>query len=138
MRHVALEVPLGLLALRGDAEGDDARDAGVERGGDRLDRAALARGVAALEHDDVPQAVGLAPVLQLQQLDLQDVLLFLVIGPRHPLVVGIVLPPGVDRDALGIEQNRIVVFVVDNGVTIEVYLHRRNLAQRGNGGVTAR
>ena len=65
MLHVPLEVPLPALALGGRGEGDDAGGPGVEVLGEAVDRAALPGGVAALEHDDVPDAVVLAPVLQL-------------------------------------------------------------------------
>ena len=48
---VALEVPLAALALGRRGQRGDARDARVQVLGDPLDRAALAGGVAALEHD---------------------------------------------------------------------------------------
>jgi hypothetical protein len=55
-----------------------------------LDRAALAGGVAALEHDDVPVPVRLAPLLQLQQLDLQQPFVFLVVQ-QHGVVIVVVI-----------------------------------------------
>jgi hypothetical protein len=54
------------------------------------------------------------------------------------MVIGIVLPPGIHRDAAGIEQDRIVVLVVDNGVAIQVYLHARTLTLVDGPGVTDR
>ena len=80
---VALEVPLRAFAFGGLLQRDDACTARVEMLHEPLDGAALARGVAALEHDDVPVPVGLAPLLQLQQFDLQQPLLLLVVGARH-------------------------------------------------------
>ena len=75
--------------------------------GEPLDRAALARRIPALEEDDRAPAVVLEPVLELQQLDLQPVLLLLVFVAIHPLRVRIALLPGVDRIALRIDQVRI-------------------------------
>ena len=51
---VALEIPLALFAFGGLGQRDDGRAARIEEFGEALDRAALARGVAALEkHDDL-------------------------------------------------------------------------------------
>ena len=61
---VALEVPLGLLAVGGRRQRRDARDAGAEVLGDPLDRRALARRVAALEDDDDALAGGPHPLLE--------------------------------------------------------------------------
>jgi hypothetical protein len=72
---VAVEVPLAALGLRGLGQRDDPGGARVEVLHEPLDRAALARGVAALEQDHVLGAGVLRPVLELQQLDLQLVLL---------------------------------------------------------------
>ena len=71
MSDVSLEVPLGAFPLGGLLQGNHAGAAGVEMLHETFDGAALARGVAALEHDDVPQAVGLTPLLQFEKLDLQ-------------------------------------------------------------------
>ena len=62
----------------------------------------------------------LDPVLQLQQLDLQQALLAVVLGAGHPLVVRVVLAPGVDRLAVRVEQDRVVVVVVVDPVVAEV------------------
>jgi hypothetical protein len=67
---VALEVPLGALAVGRLLERDDACPARVEVFHESFDGAALACRVPPLEHDDVPQTVGLTPLLQLQQFDL--------------------------------------------------------------------
>ena len=116
---VALEVPLRAFLLGGLLQRDDAGAARVEVLHEPLDGAALARGVAALEHHDVPEPVGLAPLLQLQQLDLQQPLLLLVLVAGHPVVVRVVLPPGVDDLAAGMqEQHRVVVIVVADGVGV--------------------
>jgi len=37
---------------------------------------------------------------------------------RHAFVIRVVLAPGIDRDALAIDQNRIVVIVVIDGVAV--------------------
>ncbi len=61
----------------------------------------------------------LHPVLQLEQLDLQEALFPVVVGARHPLVVRVVLPPGVDRLAVGPQQHRVVIVVVLDAVVAE-------------------
>ena len=84
-----------------------------------LDRAALPGGVAALEQDHVLGARVLRPVLELQQLDLQLVLLFFVDVAIEPLVVGVVLAPGLDRIAPRVDQVRVgEVFVVPHAVAV--------------------
>jgi hypothetical protein len=114
---VALEVPLGALAVGGFLQRDDAGAARVEVLHEPFDGSALARGVAALEDYDMPAAVGLAPLLQLQQFDLQQPLLLLVVGALHPLVVRIVFAPGVDIRTVGLlNEHRIVVVIVSYGV----------------------
>jgi hypothetical protein len=105
-----------------------------------LDGAALASGVAALEHDDVSQAVRLAPLLQLQQFDLQQPLLLLVLLALHSLVVRIVLAPGVDDLAAGLDdQLGVVVIVVAHRVAVQgrnVESHRRNVSTPAKSSVT--
>ena len=80
VRRVALEVPLGLFALGGRAEGDHAANAGVQGFGDALDGAALAGSVAALKERDDAQPLMLDPLLQLGELDLETAELFLVLA----------------------------------------------------------
>ncbi len=70
--HVALEVPLRLLALGRDAEGADAGDARVQGFGDALDDAALAGRVATFEEADDLEPAKLDPFLELDQLDLKS------------------------------------------------------------------
>ena len=120
MVDVALEVPLGAFAFGGLLQRDDAGAARVEVLHEPLDGAALARGVAALEHDDMPVPVGLAPLLQLQQFDLQQPLLLLVLVALHPLVVRVVLAPGVDvgRRSGCTKQHRVVVVIVADCVAL--------------------
>ena len=48
------------------------------------------------------------------------VLLLVVLLPGHPLVVGVVLPPGVDRSARRVDQHRVVVVVLADGVALDV------------------
>jgi hypothetical protein len=62
--------------------------------------------------DDQLLAGVLHPVLQLDQLDLEQPLGDLVLVPRHALVVRVVLPPGVDHPAVGPDQDRVVIVVV--------------------------
>ena len=112
VRHITLEVPLGLFPLARLHQRHDRRAAGVQVLGEPLDRAALAGRVAALEHDDDPLPGGLHPVLQLDELDLQRALRALVVVPRHPRVVRVVLAPGVDRAAVRIAEHGIVVLVI--------------------------
>ena len=87
---VALEVPLGALPLGGRGQRDDAADARVEVLHHPLDRATLARGVAALEHDDEARTGGLHPLLHLDELRLQAQQLGLVALPGQPLARGAV------------------------------------------------
>ncbi len=62
------------------------------------------------------QAVGLAPLLQLQQFDLQQPLLRFVLVAPHALVIRIVLPPRVDVYPAWLpNQHRVVVVIVTNG-----------------------
>ena len=71
MRDIALEIPLGALALVGRGQRRDPADARIEALGDALDDAALAGGVAPFEqHDDLEVLVH-HPVLQLDQFALQ-------------------------------------------------------------------
>jgi hypothetical protein len=85
-----------------------------------LDGPALARGVASLEHDHVPPAGALAVVLQLQQLDLQPALQPLVLVARHAVLVGVALAPRVDVVAVPVQQDRVVVVLVVDGVAVFV------------------
>src|SRR5690348_5816472 len=82
MRDVALKVPLGLFALGGGGEGDDAGEPRIEQCGHALDDAALAGGVAALEDDDDPEPAVTHPVLELDHLALQPAQLLLVLLAR--------------------------------------------------------
>jgi hypothetical protein len=112
MRYVPLEVPLGPFPLARLDQGHYRGAARVQVLGEPLDRAALTRRIAALEHEDEALVDGLDPVLQLDQLDLQRPFQVLVLGPRHLLRVWVVLPPGVHDPAVRPAQYRVVVFVV--------------------------
>ena len=59
--HVPLHVHLALLAVGRRGQRDEAEDARARALRDRLDRAALARRVAAFEDDDDAQALSLSP-----------------------------------------------------------------------------
>ena len=71
MLHVALDVHLRLLPVRGCGQGHNPKNARADALGDGADGAALARAVAALKHDDDPQAFIFDPFLELTQLRLQ-------------------------------------------------------------------
>ena len=75
---VPLEVPLRALAFGRDRQGDDPGDPGVEELRDPFDRAALARGVTALEDDDDTLPGRLHPLLDGDELLLQALQLGLV------------------------------------------------------------
>ena len=77
------EVPLRALTVVGCRQGHDAAHAGVQPLRDALDRAALARRVAAFEQDQHLLAAGSHPVLQLDELGLQPEQLAEVQVARH-------------------------------------------------------
>jgi hypothetical protein len=80
--------------------------------GEPLDGAALAGRVAALEHHNQPLTGGLDPVLELQQLDLQQPLGPLVLLAPHPLGLGVALAPGIHRPTVGSHQHGLVVIAI--------------------------
>jgi Tannase and feruloyl esterase len=71
MRDIALEIPLGALALGGRRESGDTADPRIETLGNALDHAALASGIATLEQDHHLFAPGDQPVLHLHQFALE-------------------------------------------------------------------
>ncbi|SPE23645.1 hypothetical protein SBA5_400056 [Candidatus Sulfotelmatomonas gaucii] len=96
MSHVALKIPLRLLALRRRCQRHDAAHARIERLGDALDGAALARGIASFKQRHHAQAFVANPLLQLYQLDLQP--------PELTLVFAVLAQPlGITRAFLLIE-----------------------------------
>jgi hypothetical protein len=89
----------------------------------------------------VPVAVGLAPLLQFQQFDLQQSLLLLVILALHPLVIRVVLAPGVDGLAARLDQQlRIVVIVVADAIRVVLICqeHRQKVSIHAYSEVTLR
>jgi hypothetical protein len=61
----------------------------------------------------------LGPVLKLQELDLEGVLLILVLVAVHPIVVRIIGPPGFNRISARIDQVRVrAMLVVANCVSL--------------------
>ena len=82
--------------------------AGIQVLGEALDCSALAGGIPALEDDHVPELLVLAPVLELQQFNLQPVFLQLVLLAGHPLLVGVVFPPRLHGRAAGVDQFRVL------------------------------
>ncbi|MNC24781.1 hypothetical protein D3C75_728460 [compost metagenome] len=71
MDEVALPIHLGLFPVGGRRQRHHAKHPRADPLGDRLDRAALACTIAALEDDAHLQALGHHPFLQLDQLDVQ-------------------------------------------------------------------
>src|SRR5215469_11220926 len=78
LHDVALEIPLPALTLGRDGERDDPRVAGIQVFHESFDGTAFTRRVAALKDDDNAVARILNPVLQLEQLHLQQPLLVIV------------------------------------------------------------
>ena len=115
MLHVSLEVPLGRFTLGRLLQRDHPGTAWIQMLHEAFDGAALARRIAPFEDEHVPAARALAPLLELQQLDLQQPLLQLVLVATHALVVRIVLTPGVDDVAPGKGQEAgiVIIAVVD-------------------------
>ncbi len=72
MGDVALEVELALLPLRGGGQCDDPKDPGADPLGDRLDGAPLAGPVAPLEDDADLEPLVHHPLLQPDQLHVQE------------------------------------------------------------------
>jgi hypothetical protein len=112
MLDVALEVPLTLFPLGGFAERDHPSTARIKVFGEPLDGAALAGRVPTLEHDHHPLACYGYPVLEFQQLDLQQALRPVVLRPAHPRPVRIVVPPRVHFGAIRPPQDRLVLVAV--------------------------
>ena len=71
VRQIALYVHLGLLALGRRGERNDAKHPRTHPLGDRLDRAALAGAVAALEDDAHLEPLELDPLLQLDEFHME-------------------------------------------------------------------
>ena len=112
MLDVALEVPLRALPVRRLVQRHDARTARVEVLGEALDGAALAGGVAALEHQDDALPCLLDPALELEEFDLQAALLDLVLPALHALRIGVALAPRLDERARRVDQLAVVVPVL--------------------------
>ena len=88
MGHVALQVELRLLAVGGRGQRHHPEHARAHPLGDRLDRPALAGGVASLEHDDHAQALVLDPFLQRAEVDLQLAQRLVIVLAPHGLFDG--------------------------------------------------
>ena len=97
VRHVALEVPLGSLAVVGRGQGHDAGDARVQALGDALDDAPLACRVATLEQDHRLVSRRHHPLLQLHQFALQPEQFAEVLLPCAPVLLALF---GAARDAI--------------------------------------
>ncbi len=86
---VALEIPLRGFAVGGFGQGNHGGDAGVQVLGQRLDGAALAGSVAALEQHHQTLAGGFDVGLHLDQLDLQRLHSGVVVLALHLFVIGV-------------------------------------------------
>src|SRR5262249_41942611 len=109
VRHVTLEVPLPALTLGRDVERHHPRVPGIQVLHEALDGAALAGGVPALEDDHEAAARILDPVLELEQLDLEQPFQMIVFLAAQPLGIGIILPPGVHHAPVGVAEHRVVL-----------------------------
>jgi hypothetical protein len=134
VRDVALQVPLGLLALGRLVQGHHVRAARVQVLGEPLDRAALARRVTALEQDDQPALLRPDRTLQLQHLDLQRALLLLVGAAAQLLPVRVVLAERPHGLTVRPEQLRLAVALV---VDAQAKLVRQPFQDRIGVSVTA-
>src|SRR3954449_2562641 len=76
---IALHEHLGFLPVGWCGQGTDAEHPRADLLGQRLDGAALAGGVAALEDDDDPQLLRLHPFLEMAKLNLELPKLLLVV-----------------------------------------------------------
>src|SRR5262249_2026246 len=85
--HVTLQVDLGFLTLRRRGQRDHPEHARAHALGDRLDRAALPRAVAALEHDADLEALALHPLLELHQFHVEVLQSRLVVLATERLIV---------------------------------------------------
>ena len=94
VRHVALEVHLRFLTLRRRRQRHHTEDARADPLGDAPDHAALAGGIAALEHHADLRPGVLDPFLQLDQLVLQLASALLEIFAAHRLSALLQLPRG--------------------------------------------
>jgi hypothetical protein len=114
-----MEVPLAALSVGRPGQRHHPRGPRVEVLHEALDRAALTGRVTILEQDHVLGAGFLCPVLKLQQLDLERVLLPFVLIAFHPLLVRIVGTPRFDRIATRVNEIRIrAVLVVTHRVPV--------------------
>ena len=98
---VALQEHLRLLSIGRRGQGHDAEYAGTDLLGERLDRAALAGAVAALEDDADLETLVDDPLLQLDELDVQlpEGLLVFLVAERGRRDVGRVRRRACDRSA---------------------------------------
>ena len=74
-----------LLPLRRSGKGDNAENSWADPFGDSPDGAALACGVPSFERNDDPQAFLLDPFLQMTELDLKLLQLFVIVLALHSL-----------------------------------------------------
>ena len=104
MRHIALEVPAGLVALAGRAQRDGPRDARIEILAHALDGSALSGGVAPFEDHDDPRAGVLYPCLHVDELGLQHHELGFVQLLVHAIAHATPLPRDAPRQIRGMPR----------------------------------
>ena len=85
--HIALEVPLTALLLRGFCQRDDVCTAGIQVLHEAADSSAFAGCVSPFEHNDYSLACLVYPILHLHQLDLQRKLVLVVLLDAQLLLV---------------------------------------------------
>ncbi len=99
---VALEVPLGSFAFGGLCERLDSTNTWIEILGDPLDRAAFSCSVATFEDHDNLETLGLNPLLELDQLNLEVRQLLVVLRLLELWLLGDVrFAPNGGNQALG-------------------------------------
>ena len=106
--HVPLEVPLAPLALARHRQCNHVGATWIEVLHEPLDRATLSGRVTSLEQDNQLLTRLADPCLRLEQLDLQETLRDLVLIALHALVVRVSLAPGLDRQTIRTDQDRVV------------------------------
>jgi hypothetical protein len=74
-----------------------------------LDSTALTSSVPALEDNDKAAARILHPILQLEQLDLEQPFLVIIFLTAQPFSVGIIFPPGVHHASVRVAEHRVIL-----------------------------
>ena len=104
-----------------------------------LDGAALAGRVPALEEDDQSLPSDFDPLLQLEQLNLEQPLVALVLLAIQSFRVRVTLAPRVDGVAVLRQQDGVIVIVLDNAILAQAVQqhsgHRAGVRRLAGGGM---